>query len=414
MQKKIYIIVVNVLFAIAANAQMQLINQFMTAEDSLSNPIGGNISKKTYLGSYGEMKYDYNITLGEGQATLQRFVLFLGHRFNKKISFFSELELENATIEQKKFVGEISLEQVFLRFTINKELYLVGGLFLPRIGLMNENHLPTNYNSVDRPYVEQLIIPATWREIGIGLYGSPTRLPGFQYTFALMNGLDAGRFQNGSGLKEGRGLGALAPSKNLAITASLLYDYKGFRIQSSGYFGGGIGLNSRLADSLNINSGVFGSPIGLFEINASYTNHGIIAKILFSQFWIPNAAAVNRVFANNTPQEAWGAYGEIGYNIFYPIKKIKKDRSLVPFVRIEILDLNAKVPTNGIVTGINHHFYTTAGIAYQPIKPVVIKVNYIYTKTGEPNPDLIINPYPQMVPYFSTQHRFNIGLGYNF
>ncbi|MFN8310619.1 MAG: hypothetical protein U0T73_11720 [Chitinophagales bacterium] len=399
--------------AMAAQAQMQLINQFLTAEDSLT-AAAGNVGKRTYLGSYGEAKYEYNFSKGEGLATLQRLVLFVGHRFNKRISFFSEIELENAVIESSRFTGEFSVEQAFLRFGLSKDVYLVGGLFLPRIGIMNENHLPTNYWSVDRPMVETVIIPTTWREIGIGLYGSTPKLPGFQYTAALINGLDASRFANGNGIREGRGLGSLAPSKNLAVTASLAYNIQGFRAQIAGYYGGAVGLNKRTADSLQLQTGVFGSAVGLVSGDVSYSGHGFYAKAIYAHFFISQAYAINRAYANNTPSSAWGTYAEIGYNVFTPIKRIRSDRSLVPYIRYEMLDVNQTVPENGIQTGTNKQTFITTGIAYQPIRPVIIKVNYQYRHTGNPNPALVINPFPQQLPYVNTHHILQIGVGYNF
>lgn len=45
--------------------------------------------------------------------------------------------------------GEIALEQAFLRFKFNSKQYLVAGLFTSRIGLLNENHLPVNFNGVE-------------------------------------------------------------------------------------------------------------------------------------------------------------------------------------------------------------------------------------------------------------------------
>jgi len=82
--------------------------------------------------------------------------------------------------------GEISLEQCFLKFNLNRDNYLVAGLFTPRIGIMNENHLPTTFNGNDRPFVETLIIPSTWREVGVGLYGDIRAIPGLIIPLGLL------------------------------------------------------------------------------------------------------------------------------------------------------------------------------------------------------------------------------------
>jgi hypothetical protein len=69
---------------------------------------------------------------------------------------------------------------------INRNNYIVGGLFIPRIGITNENHLPTTFNSNDRPFVEQFVIPATWRELGISVYGQIPKIPGLNYSAVIM------------------------------------------------------------------------------------------------------------------------------------------------------------------------------------------------------------------------------------
>ena len=51
--------------------------------------------------------------------------------------------------------------------------------------------------------LKQLIIPATWRELGVGFYGSLNNLP-LNYDVAIMNGLNSADFEHGSGFREGR------------------------------------------------------------------------------------------------------------------------------------------------------------------------------------------------------------------
>ncbi|HRH67159.1 MAG TPA: hypothetical protein PLU53_12730, partial [Bacteroidia bacterium] len=134
--------------------------QLLTREDSL---LAGVESKdqSTIIGGYGEAAYTNNTTLEEAEMNLTRAVLFVGHRFSNRISFFSELEVEDAKVDGSG--GELALEQCFLKFDLNNEHYLTAGLFIPRIGILNENHLPTTYFGNRRPVVERYIIPSTWR-----------------------------------------------------------------------------------------------------------------------------------------------------------------------------------------------------------------------------------------------------------
>ena len=346
-------------------------------------------------------------------ANLTRNVLFLGHRFNNNIYFFSEMELENAKVANGNTSGEISMEQLFIKFNLNRDMYLQAGLFIPRIGIVNENHLPTTFNGNDRPYVETFLIPSTWREIGVGLYGNLRSIPGLNYSIAVMNGLNSAAFTNGSGIREGRQEGSNATASNLAVTGALLYYVKNWRLQASAYYGGSAGLTKHVADSLQLSSGVFGTPVGLLEANAQYRKNGISFRALAAMVGIPDAFDINRAYANNTPSRMVGGYAEVGYN-FYQLINANARKNLIVFARQEFMDINYTIPSNGIKNGVNKKSYTVVGIAFQPVSGVIIKADYVLRKTDERNDDLIVTPFPQAQPYFTSNGFLNIGLGYSF
>src|SRR5579871_866771 len=284
-----------ILFGNALMAQQRTPAQLliMTNEDSLHN---GTNSSKTVISGYGSAFYQRDINQHLSTVTLERAVLFVGHQFNEKISFFSELEVENAKVAAgESGTGEISMEQAFLKFNLNPKQYLVAGLFVPRIGILNENHLPSNFNGVERPIVEQIVIPATWRELGVGFYGSSNRLP-LNYSVALVNGLNSADFAHGDGIRSGRAEGSSAFANNLAVTASLQYLWKEFKFQVSGYMGGTVGLNPRAADSLGLNSGAFGTPIYLGEADVQFAKNGVSAKALFAYIDYPEADKINAAY----------------------------------------------------------------------------------------------------------------------
>jgi hypothetical protein len=186
-----------VLFTLPATSQI------LTKEDSLS---AGIIARNTatVISGYGSAKYSLETRSKIARANLDRVIVFLGHKFNNKISVFTELELEDGKVTGGEVGGEIALEQAFIKFQATKSIYLTAGLFIPRIGIINENHLPTTFNGNDRPFVETFIIPSTWRELGIGVYGNVAKLPGFNYSLALVNGLNSADFESGSGIRQGR------------------------------------------------------------------------------------------------------------------------------------------------------------------------------------------------------------------
>ncbi len=386
--------------------------QVLTKEDSLNAGLVRS-DRTTLVSGYGELKVAYDQQLGTGEANLTRNVLFLGHRFNSRISFFSEMELENARVEGGEAGGELSMEQLFVKFDLTKDIYLTGGLFITRLGIINENHLPTTFNGNDRPYVEQFIIPSTWREIGIGLYGRSTRIQGLNWSVALQNGLDAGAFEHGTGIREGRGDGSKASAANIGLSGSLLYYTGDFRFQTSGYYGGSAGLTQREADSLQLDYGAFGTPVRLLEANAQYLGEKLRVKVLATQVDIPDAERINRAYANNTPERMLGAYAEVGCDLWSFIRPAEK-RDLIAFVRCEALDMNAAIPENGIDDPTLKRTYVVAGLTYVPTGGISVKFDYTLRSTGEPNPSLNINPYPQALPYFTDNGFINIGLAYSF
>ncbi len=384
--------------------------QIITAEDSLNAGLIRS-DNTTLVSGYGEVKVSYDQRLGTGNANLTRNVLFLGHRFNDRITFFSEWELEDARIEGGHAGGELSLEQLFVKFDLTKDIYLTGGLFVPRIGIINENHLPTTFNGNDRPFVEQFIIPSTWREIGVGLYGKSNRVPGLNWSISLQNGLNAGGFEHGTGIREGRGEGTNASAANLGLNGSVLYYWKDLRFEASGYYGGAAGLSQREADSLQLDHGAFGTPVRLFEANAQYLGENVRVKLLATRVDIPDAARINRAYASNTPAAMVGAYAEAGYDLWSIIAPRQK-RDLIAFLRYETLDMNAAIPANGIDDPTLRRTYVVTGLTYAPVNGITVKADYTVRSSGAPDP--AVRSDPGSAPYFTHNGWFNIGLGYSF
>ena len=409
MKKIVYSVVLISSLIYTSTAQVRTPAQqlILTNEDSLN----AGISKaKTVLSGYGSAFYQRNSNEKTASLNLERAVLFVGHQFNSKISFFSELEVEDAKVDDKG--GEISLEQAFLKFNLSSTKYITAGLFLPRIGLLNENHLPVNFNGVERPVVEQLVIPSTWRELGIGFYGRSKKLP-LNYSAAIFNGLNSAAFEHGSGIRAGRFEGRKATANNLALTAALQYYHKDFTFQVSGYAGGSNGLNKRRSDSLQLGSGIFGMPLYLGEADVRWSKNGWNAKVLGAYISFPDATNINKSFTNNISNTMYGAYAEIAYNLFEKNTKMA-NQQLNAFARFETLNLNASIPTNAVYDGTEKQQHIIIGFAYLPIPNVVIKADVRLLHTGAENPNLVINPSPVGIPYQQNNSFINLGIGYSF
>ena len=404
--------ITSLLFSILLSISCTVLNsQISTAEYKLQNDSLSNQSNTT-IGGYGNAVYQRNVDQKFSKINLDRFVLFTGHKFNKQISFFSELEVEDAKVSGGEEVGEIAIEQCYLKFNVNASNYFVAGLFLPRIGILNENHLPNTFNGNERTQVETYILPSTWRELGVGYYGSINKLP-LSYSLALVNGLNSATFEHGSTIREGRYEGRNAGANNLAITGSAQLYTGNLKTQISGYYGGSVSLAPREADSLKLTSGIFGTPVLIGEADMQYEVNGFSAKILGTIISIPEVSDINRAYANNTPQAAYGAYAEIAYNLFESMHKFKSQQMIL-FARFEKLNMNAKIPENGITDGTLNQQHFITGLTYLPIRNVAIKVDIRMFHTGSQNTDLIINPGIAEIPYKKNNTLINMGIGLSF
>ena len=386
--------------------------QILTHEDSLSAGLEIKGTSATAISGYGEIAYKNNIYNNTAVAQLQRAVLFVGHRFSKNISFFSEMELENGTVKSGSTGGEFSLEQCFIKFDLNRMVYINAGFFTPRIGQINENHLPNTFNGVYRPVVEQVVIPATWREIGVALYGRSRSMPGLNYSFGIMNGLNAQNFSLSEGIRGGRSEGYLASARNLAFTGAILYYYGGLRLQASTYVGGSVGLDDTTAARLDIQSGTLGTPVFLNEANFQYRNHGFVAKGLVCVVQIPDAANINATFANNSPERIFGSYLEFSYDILY--NKFAQEKQLIGFCRYERVDMNNLMPANGLANLAYTQNHIIAGFTYLPVRGVAIKLDYHKTLTGDFNKAFVVNPAPYLPVWYKNMDVVNLGLAYSF
>ncbi|MBI3235474.1 MAG: hypothetical protein HYZ42_15790 [Bacteroidetes bacterium] len=386
--------------------------QIITHEDSLAAGLQIKGNKSTVISGYGEITYTQDFKTKTGVADLRRNILFLGYRFNDKLTFFSEMEMEHAKIESGAPSGEISMEQCFVKFDVNRLNYIVAGLFIPRIGIINENHLPTTFNGTDRPVTERMVIPATWREIGVAYYGQTRSIPGLNYNVSIMNGLNAENFSMESGIKEGRGEGALAQSRQKAIHASLLYFYGPLRLQASGVVTGSVGLDNKNADYLGLNTGMLGTTTYLGEMNCQYRKNGWAIKGLFSYVSIPEADKIMTAYANNIPKAFMGTYAELAKDLWY--KKHQGMKQLSPFVRYEYVDMNMSLSAKAIENKYYTQHHLFAGLTFMPARGVAVKADYHYISNGVFNQQLITVPQPLARLYYTQQHFLNLSVNYSF
>ena len=181
-----------------------------------TSSVGDNWWERSHLGGYGEMHLNL-VSGGDNTLDFHRWVLFLNHRFNDRITFNSELELEHSLSGEGKN-GEVELEQAYLDFAFANGLHAKGGLFLLPVGIMNETHEPDTFFGVERNPIEKEIIPTTWWEGGLGL--SQNLENGFSWDVAVHSGLNVPTAGNNAyRIRSGRQKVSNAPANEPAATA---------------------------------------------------------------------------------------------------------------------------------------------------------------------------------------------------
>ena len=148
------------------------------------------------IGGYGEARYKNN-SEGSDEADFLRGVIYMGYKYSEKWVFNSEIEFEHASTSKE---GSASVEFANIDYLASDEIGLRAGLLLVPMGFINKLHEPTTFLGTQRPETEKRIIPSTWRENGLGVFGD---VAGFSYEAYAVNGLKGEDFDD-SGFRGGR------------------------------------------------------------------------------------------------------------------------------------------------------------------------------------------------------------------
>jgi len=139
------------------------------------------------IGGYVEANYQYLSENGisEGhQFQMRRLSIFLSSSISRRIKFLSEIEFEDGA-------KEISIEFASVDFEFAPLLNVRGGVVLNPIGAFNQNHDGPKWEFVDRPISATQMLPATWSNVGAGIFGKKyTKNWVFAYEAYLTNGFN--------------------------------------------------------------------------------------------------------------------------------------------------------------------------------------------------------------------------------
>lgn len=404
MRKAAFLSAFAVLAPLAAQAQTteQKIDEMQKEIDRLKSdvsrlraePAGASENEQpTSIFGYGEFSYHRPRDRDQPtRADLQRFVIGWGHRFNDRLSFNSELEIEHA-VASSDDQGEVEIEQAYLDYRFNDAVNAKAGLFLMPLGLLNLTHEPPTYYGVFRNDVETRIIPTTWRELGAGMHGRLGQR-GLLYDVGLTTGFNSGKLDDPtSGIRSAHQEGQLADAADLSLYAALNYQSPGLLV-GGGLFTGDTGQNGQANTALH---GV-NARLTLWDVHAKYTVAGWDLQALYARGTLGDADKVNAVTAAApepfaAPRSMTGWYGQAAYHVYR-----RGDIDIAPFLRYERIDIRQQ--DDGVL-GVfqdprNHDRIKTIGVNFYVHPQVVLKAD---------------------IQRFSTDRArdaLNLGLGYMF
>ena len=325
------------------------------------------------IGGYGEMLFEsYASDREDGESAGKkdtvdylRGVFYIGYKFDDRWVFNSEIEFEHASTSES---GSASVEFGYLDYLWKPKIGLRTGLLLVPMGFLNELHEPPLFLSAERPNVEKAIIPTTWRENGVGVFGD---IGPFSYRTYIVNGLNGAGFSS-SGVRGGRQKGAKALAEDLAWTGRLDYTATpGLTAGISAYIGdSGQGL-------LDPAGHIVGARTEIFDIHLDWKYRGFHLRALAAQAEIGDAARLNQALGKtgsaSVGERLEGHYVEMAYDL---LARSGRQASFLPFVRMETLDTQARVPTGYSRSGSKDTDILTFGFAFQPIDRLIFKIDH--------------------------------------
>lgn len=341
--------------------------------------LSGNYGDAVTVGAYGEINYNQPEALN-GEMDVQRLVLLFGYKFTDEVQFITEVEFEH--------VQEVYIEQAFVNYAVAPNLSIRGGMMLVPMGIINEFHEPTTFNGVERPAVDNVIVPSTWREIGVGVTGRFNDLS-LGYQAYVFNGFKSasidgegginGFLKGSNGLRSGRQKGIQSTIDS--PTFSLKFDYygiPGLRLGLSGYFG-----DTQAEDEIDA---IDGSSIGISMIglDARYAYKRFTARGQFINAALSNTESYNNLTNKDLGSALQGWYLETAYNLLAQEKK----QRLFAFVRYEQFDTHAKTEGDLVRNNAYNRSDITTGLSYHIAPGVVLKGDYQIRDNAQSNSEL--------------------------
>jgi hypothetical protein len=355
------------------------------------------------IGGYGEVLYENFASEREDggpsgksdQVDALRAIIYVGYKFNDRILFNSEVEFEHGSTGQ---AGSASVEFAYLDYLFGDgNVGARAGLLLAPIGLVNELHEPPVFLGTKRSLTETRIIPTTWREPGVGVFGGTDNFAYRAYAMASLDGVGGGSSKakgfDPSGLRGGRQKGSKAVAENWGLAGRLDYvGTLGLTVGASSFVG-------KTAQGRELDGRTVDGTLTLLEGHALFRARGWDLTALVAWSSVGDVEALNEL-RELEPDETIGEnllgwYLQAGYDV---LRRTDTDHQLLPYVRYETLDTQRSVPDGFAPDAEYDMTVLSLGLAWKPIPNAVLKTDYNLHSNGG---DTGVN-------------QFNVALGYLF
>lgn len=374
-----------------------------------------NLLKNSQLEVYGAVNYysfDWQTdTVKRNAIDNEKLVIEFNYQRSERLRFNSEIEFEHGgtgvEVEFDRFEefgefeyevskgGEVWVEQMNLEY-IGKNWGLQAGRVKVPFSLWADDAKdePTDYRTAMLSEAEAAILPNNWTENGLAFYASKALgRNSLSFHAAFVNGLDNAAFNSANWIKRGNQRRfEMANAENFALCARTDLRFgSGQLVGVSGYFGNTTG--NRPKPDLKAKA-----PIALFEGHAAlrfgraYFNALAIYGHLENSERITNA---NRNLSNNlnvkrTPvgAAALAGFAEIGVEMLRhtSVAQASETSSVVAYLRADYYD--TMQATEGQIFN-NPRWERksySAGLVYQLLHDVHLKIQYSLRKVGAPAP----------------------------
>ena len=368
----------------------------MVKQSSQTIEQGDNQSSGISFSSYGTLNFTSDEYFDNTQDTtperrqrfdLERIVTEFGYRFNENWDIEVEIEYEHggtgAALEYDGFDefgefeteieagGEVLIEKAQLRYRASDQFGIKFGNIHVPIGLSTILHKPNQYLTVGRHRSEVAMIPATWNEMGIGLFG---QYKDFHYQAQLLSGLNSEYFRTynwvaGGHQKRFEHINSDEPAFAVRL------DYGDFKKGSAigvAYYYGKTGGNRHKTNKLNANAAV-----NIFSAAAAWVDGPYILR---GQYLFGTLSDTNAITQANktTPGLRPGNFAQVGSESMAFFIEAGLDLNHwfdMPLTVFANLDYANPLweSESGNASQRFENTWSSLGINYQPIPQLVIK-----------------------------------------